>query len=248
MANQSLKGGRVLPRVLVKEVAQDKRMTLMCFGLLLVTVMGFASVFVSLTGQGGLGGISALFTIPDALVLVGSMFVTVCLFRIRQNPTESIFKTAAIACAVYAVLQVANGYLRGATIYTITQAMDAGELGDISPELMEMWAAYMPYNIWSIAMTAFRALSFVLLSRAMNDFRQMTTARYPDRHAALPASIVMSLAAGMVLCTMVLNVLVGGSDLVNGVVSVCSFIPELIFYFCGSQLLRYSDLRRRGEA
>lgn len=248
MANGQMKGGRVLPRTLVKEFAQDRRMTLMCFGILMVTVMGFASVMTSLMAQGGFSSIRALFTIPDALVLVGSMFAAVCLFRVKQNPAEKIFKTTVIACAVYAVLQIANAYLRGVTIYTITQSLDAGELGAIPQEEIDMWKAFLPYNYWAVAVSVFRAVSFVLLSRAMNDLRMMTTARYPDRHAALPASVVMSLTAGMVLCMLALNFIMGGSDVVDMVVSTLSFIPELLFYFCGSQLLRHSDMRRRGEA
>ena len=247
MANERLKGGRVLPRTLVQEFVQDKRMTLMCLGILMLTVMGFASVITSLSAQKGLSVINALFTVPDALVLIGSLFVTVCLFRIKQNPAEKLFKTTVIACALYAVLQIANGYLRGVTLYTIPQSMGTGELGDIPQEVMDLWKMYLPYNIWSVAVTAFRAGSFALFSRAVNDLRMMTTARYPDRHAAVPASIVMSLTAGMVLCTLALNLLVGGGNVVDGVISVLSFVPELIFYFCGSQLLRHSDLRRRGE-
>lgn len=246
MSNQSIRGARVLPRTLVKEVAADRRMTLICFGIMLLTAMGFVSVFSSLTAEGGFQSISALFAIPDAMVLIGSLFVTVCLFRIKQNPLEKIFKTAVIACAVYGVLQAANAYLRGVTLYTVTVGMENGEMGAVPEELKEMWHAYLPFNIWAVAVSVFRAGSFMLLSRAMNDFRMMTTGRYPDRHAALPASIVMSLTAGMVLCMLVLN-LISGGDPVQSVLSCLTFLPELLFYFCASQLLRDSDLRRRGE-
>ena len=248
MANENMRGGRVLPRTLVKEFVDDRRMTLMCFGILMVTVMGFASIMTSLMAKGALSSVNSLFAIPDALVLVGSLFAAVCLFRVKQNPAEKIFKTTVIACAVYAVLQIANAYLRGVTIYTITQSLQAGELGAVPQEEIDMWKAFLPYNYWAVAVSVSRAASFALLSRAMNDLRMMTTARYPDRHAALPASVMMSLTAGMVLCMLVINVLMGNSGVVDTIVSLLSFVPELLFYFCGSQLLRHSDLRRRGQA